>query len=406
MRLNRSDRSDRRTTTATATSAGCIGDPMPRIAPAGSLTSGVPAATWGAGTFSFRTSVLVLGVEPTLDPGGFQARLQNALSQLVPGVSTSRAVLSKGSETTAKVPRIASGPLRVANAVLPDRDVQAWWIAVEGQVTAQSGFSLNGTNGLNRAIARAIAQSISFRGFTDADFRSKIPTDGGSLDAQFRSGAACSGGFNPQQVYARACTRLEAVGPNALATQPGPTQQPGPTAAPPAPSSATPELQGTRTCAVRLQAKMFLRPTATFATKDAQGRNFPEIPAGTAVTITGERVGVQGNLALYPVSVAGRTGYGALNAQDFVGCTTFTAPPGSTAGGSTNTTLAPRPNTTPAPPAPAPLPQMVLRSNAGSSTLLYAGGATLAVLAIGGAVYYATRKKRNRKPGRKHRARR
>lgn len=391
--------------------AGCIGDPISSYGltlttPAGSLTSGTPQAQYPAGRYELRSSIMVLGVQPTLDTGGFLARFQSALSALVPGVRAVSAALTRGSETTARVPRINNTAIpgsSIANAVLPDRDVQAWWISVEGTLDAAQQFAVNGTQGVNRAIARAVAQSVSFRGFVDADFRSSIPTDGGPLDAQFRAGNACSGGYNPRAVYARACTRFQAAGPNGLQpATPTATTTPGPNALQP----AAPTTPAAPSCAIRLAEKMYLRPTATFATRDAQGRTFREIAPGTAITVTGPRIQQQGTLGLYPVSVAGTPGFGALSARDFVGCTEFAAPGASSSSGgsrpasssSSASALAPRPA--------APLSQAVFSTDSTARTLAYAGAAAAAVVLLGGAALWYTRGTRSKRNGRKHRVRR
>ena len=410
MRANRtiSDRSDRRTTARSSSpaAAGCIVDAPPEarltvVAPAGSLTEGVPAANYGAGSYEFRTSILVIGVEPTVDAGRFPANLQNTVRQLVPGATVTSARITRGAETTATVPRVGLGSLPAQNIPGNSRQIHAWWLTIEGQLNAGQGFALNGNAGLNRAIARAVAQSTGFRGFIDADYRAKIPTDGATLDSQFRSGAACSGGYSPQQVYARACTRLQQIGPNALAAPPQASS-----AAPPTPVPTPTPSAPAQTCAIRTAAKLYLRDTPTFETRNATGQTYPEFPPGTAVTVTGQRIAVQGALALYPISIAGRTGYGALSAADFVGCTIFTAPPGrtssststSTAGGgggssSTSTSTAGGNALTNA-----------IYGDAGqgwmSSPWFYGALAFLGVVAIGGGAYYYSRK--TRKHNRRH----
>jgi len=130
---------------------------------------------------------------------------------------------------------------------------------------------------------------------------------------------------------------------------------------------------------------MYLRPTATFLTADASGRTYPEVPSGTAITVTGPKIQQHGLLGLYPVSVPGRgNGFGALNADDFLGCTLFSAPttPSSRPASATSTT----------PPASRyPSTAMLDAGGAGTSTSTYAYAAVafLAVLALGGAVLYS-----------------
>ena len=398
-------RNERRTATTTL-EAGCLGDYPARpgtqmalvtpMAPAGDLTSGVPLSTYGAGTFRFQTSILVNGVEPTIDAAAFRTNFQNALTALVPGVTASDVSFVKGAETTAPVPRVFThvGTVSGTRATMgPTRDVQAWWLSVTGNLSSLSGFVLNGAAGLNRAIARAVAQSTSFRGFADADYRNQIPTDGATLQAQFAAGAACSGGYNWGQVYSRACTRLEGVlvQPPTSTPQPQPQpQQTGITA-----PEGVPLPDANATCAIRTQSKMFLRPTPTFATKDSANHPFPSFPAGTAVTVTGQRISEQGSLGLYPVSVAGRAGFGALDANDFAGCTMFTAPGrgssgsgGATVGGGGARIVGP------ARIAPRTTPITMLSDTSGTSTYLYGIAAFVAVLALGGAVIYYQRANR------------
>lgn len=393
-------RSERRT--APSHDAGCIGDYLPiagehqlsittpSVPPAGDLT-GRPATQYGAGQFQFESKILVLGVEPTLDAAGFQARLQSAVRQLVPGVQVT-ARIAKGAVSSVQVPRIRGTPM---TSLVPLRTIDGWWLGVTGQINSGGGFAVNGNSGFNRALARAVAQSVAFRGFVDADYRSNIPTDGAPLDAQFRRDDACTGGFNPVSVYARACTRFAGSTPTQPAEPPPPS---------PAPPNGVEMPNAGATCAIRIQSKMFLRPTATFATRNAAGQSYPEIPAGTAVLVTGPKVSQQRTLGLYPVSVAGRAGFGALNADDFLGCTLYAGPGGTAPTVSTRPPSASSTSTTP--PAQR-YPGIALLDTGGSSTSstsTYAYGAVafLAVLALGGAALYASRAS-ERRAARDHR---
>ena len=381
-------RSERRTASLSL-EAGCIGDYAPTAVdeqqmsittPAGDLTR-APAAQQGTGQFEFVSKILVIGVEPILGVmGGFTARLQSALAALVPGVTVDSVGMTKGGVSRVQVPRIRGTPM---TPVTPLRTIDGWWLEITGQITSRNGFAVNGNAGFNRALSRAVAQTVAFRGFVDADYRAVIPTDGAPLDAQFRRGDACSGGFNPVGVYARACTRFG-----------GATSLPPVAPTPAAPPAATPggvEMPNAgTTCAIRIQNKMFLRPTATFATRNAAGQNYPEIAAGTAVTVTGPKISQQGTLGLYPVSVAGRAGFGALNADDFMGCTIYAGPGGTTP---TAATRPPNASSTSTTPPAQRYPGIAMLDTGGSSTSTYVYGAVafLAVLALGGATLYASR---------------
>lgn len=288
------------------------------ITPAGDLASGTPPTRIGPGVYRFRSTMLALGADPSVNTGAFLAQLRQAVSEILgPAVSIGSATILKGRQETTSLARVG-GPL---SAVVPNRNVQSWYVVAEGEISTNSAVPVSGDVSINRAIARAVARSTSFGGgFVDPDYRSILPTDGATLDAQFRTQDACSGGINPSRVWARACTRFERTADLATTT---PTPAPTVPTPPPMPDIA-------RTCAVRIQSVMYLRDSATFSRTNAQGQQFPAIPAGTAVTITGAQVGAsQGRLGLYPVSVAGRTGFGALSPEDMVGCTLFATPRGT-----------------------------------------------------------------------------
>ena len=372
----------------------------PSFSAAGDLT-GVPAPQQGTGRSQFETKILVLGAEPTVDTNGFEARLRSALSQVVPGVTLVNARISRGAETSVQVPRVRGLPI---TPVTPMRAVRAWWLGVTGEIQSGSGFAVNGDAGFNRAMARAVAQSVTFLGYVEADYRVAIPRDGAPLDSQFRKGDACSGGFTSGAIYARACTRFAGATPTMTVP---PTTQAAPPGGVQMPDAST-------TCAIRIQTKSFLRPTATFATRNAAGQSYPEIPAGTAVTVTGPKVGQQGALGLYPISVPGRgTGFAALDANDFLGCTLFAGPSGSSSSSSSITR--PPSSTSTASPA-SRYPGIAALDVGGSSSMspyYYGAVAFVAVLALGGAVVYARRARkreaahaRPKHNGRRRRARR
>ena len=432
-------RSERRT--ALSMDSGCIEDfanepNFTMTVPAGNLTSGKPAANQQRGSHDFESHILIAGVDVSLNSGVFNQNLQNALGALVPGVQLTRATASLDAQFKVDYPRLHEvrglgwtvtafgvlGPIGVpaaatyaaltaAQAALR-ADKRGRWLTIRGRISSSNGFKTNGDNGFNRAIARAVAQSCSFSN-PQAGF--SIPRDGAPLRSMFEQSDACTGGWmTGLAVYARACTRFQEA-----TSEAPPTPTPPPAPAPPAPAPP-PQGQGQgqgqgqtgvplpdagRTCAVRIQTKMFLRPTATFATKDSSGRLFPEIASGTAITITGPRVGQEGLLGLYPVSVPGRgAGFGALNAEDFEGCTLFEAPRAPAARRDV-------PNPFPGVNRPQPVNRQVvgtdagayLGSDTGTNTYAYAAVAFLAVLALGGAVIYSQRKSNARQIRRRNR---
>ena len=288
-----------------------------------------PLANYPAGRTTFNTTLQAIGAEPVINTGAFLSTLQRTVREIMgPGVTVEFAQIIKGGRTTQSIPRRGVGRL-VPGLNLVNEDVAAYWISInEIRVNATQPYTLNGTdargegNGLNRAIARAVAQVTTWRnvesGFT-------APTNGGSLDAMFRTRNACSGGHDYSQVWAAACTR-----PVAGSFVPAPTSSapvtPVITSVPaPSPGMASPGtdqiLATGQTCAVRLQAASHMRATATFDIGSS-----PSFRAGTAVTVTGPYVAQRGSLTLYPVSVAGQAGFMPLSQAEMAPCATFPAP--------------------------------------------------------------------------------
>ena len=386
--------------------AGCLPPPgyggpgtvYDMLAPAGDvLTEGVPAATFQPGLWQFRSNVLVLGADPNINTSAFATNLTNAVRDIMGGVATvaqNETRIDKGRQANTSVPR--SGVARV----LPNRDVPSWWITVQGQVNATGVWQLDK---LNQAISRALAQSTSWTGFVDDDYRSKIPRDGGQLHAQFRASDACSGGANLANVMARACTRVAAVTVPATTTTPQ-TQQP----AMPEVGQGGPGLPSTaNTCAIRTASEFWLRPEPTF------NRVGPHFQRGTAVTVYGparRQDGTeytQGSLKLYRVSVAGNSGFAAFSAADMATCPMY-APRSQTGGGGGSTT-APRPSSTsivPRPPVQASI--MGTGDTGGSSSTLLWGGLAFAAVAAGATAFVkrddiaAWWHNRNKKRGAQH----
>lgn len=310
-------------------------------APAGAVpTTGNPPTSVGPGRYAFRSTLLALGADPSINTSGFAAQLRQALVDVLLNPSALTLISASIVKGRQEVTSFSRAPGTVVGAVLPNRNVQSWYVTVDGEFTTPNSIPVNGDISINRAIARAVARSTSFGGgYVDPDYRSALPTDGATLDRQFRTQDACAGGVSQNQVWARACTRFERLG-----------DVTAPTPATPTPTTTTPSVPVpslSQTCAVRIASVMYLRDSATFSRTNAQGQQFPAIPAGTAITITGPQVGAsQGRLGLYPVSVAGRAGFGALSPEDMVGCTLFAPPrgtsPASIGGGSS--TVRPTPS--------------------------------------------------------------
>lgn len=294
--------------------------PAGAVAPAGD----VPPDVYQPGTTVFNSTMRAVGAEPTFSVVDFAPTLQRTVNEIMgPGIVVQQAVLVKGARGTVSVRRAELGGVAsvIPGYSLTSVDLPAWWVNVNNIVVqASHAFQLNGVLGLNRAIARAIAQVTRW---SNVDSHFTAPTDGGSLDAQFRSGSACDGGKNYRQVWAQACTRpagsTSPLADASLASQP-PLAQPAATATP-STELATALAQS---CATRLQASSHMRPTATFAIGAS-----PSFPAGTAVTVRGPAVARQGSLTLYPVSIAGAEGFLPLSSSEMAACPTLAASTGS-----------------------------------------------------------------------------
>lgn len=346
------------------------------VVPAGD----VPAATYQAGTQVFNSTLRAVGAEPTFSVVDFQPTLQRTVNEIMGGgITIMQAMLVKGARGTvtvrrAQLPGVAAfvPGVNLANVELP-----AWWVNINAIVVqASRPYELNGPLGLNRAIARAIAQVVRW---SNVDSRLTAPTDGGSLDAQFRSSSACSGGANYLQVWAQACTRPQ----GATAPPPDADTSTRPVAISPTPTAqSAPALAAAlaQNCATRLQAATRLRATQTFAIGTS-----PSFPAGTAVTVRGPAVARQGSLTLYPVSIAGVEGFMPLSSAEMAACPMFAASPAS----------APRPQavmTRGAPTAP-PAPGTSLASLSGDSSSMTYVWITLAVLGAFGVTAAVVKRK-------------
>ena len=351
------------------------------VPPPGSVpTSGAPNASGSAGKIAFRANVLVAGYVPDLARGSFPQRLSETL----------READTLGSSTQASPADIGISMVRVTNAdelasigrSFPNRT--GAWISVDGAFTASAGWQLAN---LNRAIARALSNSITFPrlnaavpdpGASDPRLPARDPNSNGTagrplLDAFERPGA-CTGARDFTKVYAAACTRWAPIAQNALpgstpASTPASTTQGRLT--PIAQSASEPAL-----CSFPAVSRFWLRPTRTFE------RTGPELPAGTRVDLMAVTSATQGTLRLYDVRVAatqtvaaarpfvGQRGWAAMSAADVASCASVIAArdtekrtggtvpkpdgtPGASTGGS-NTAIVPAQPAQPATPAMRP----------------------------------------------------
>jgi hypothetical protein len=112
-------------------------------------------------------------------------------------------------------------------------------VAISGVFTAPNPWQVTA---LNRAIARAFANTTTFGGPIPA-FAGRVPpaNDGSLLLARLSQPDACSGGADYTAVIARACTRVAPASVmTPIAAPPATRNPPAPVSAPPAPVSTTP----------------------------------------------------------------------------------------------------------------------------------------------------------------------
>lgn len=371
-----------------------------------------PLANYPAGRTTFNSTLQAIGAEPVINTGAFLSTLQRTVREIMgAGVTVEFARIVKGERSVQSIPRRGVGAL-VPGLNLINQDVSAYWVSVnEIRINATQPYTLNGTNasgegiGLNRAIARAVAQVTSWRnvesGFT-------APTNGGSLDALFRSSNACSGGHNYSQVWAAACTRPVAgsfvPAPASTAMTPvTPVMTPVDSPSPGQASQGMDQILATgQTCAVRLLAASHKRSTPTFDIGSS-----PSFPAGTAVTVTGPFVAQRGGLTLYPVSIAGDPGFMPLSRAEMAPCAIFPAPaPLASSGGGSNRSTSRYPVAVRTSPSqPSTLASLSGEPSSASSTLLWGGLAALATFGLAAVVikrkeikraFSGNKRKRNR----------
>lgn len=262
----------------------------------------VPPNNYATGETSFRSNIHVVGAEPIVNAAAFFETLSRTVRQIMgDGVAVAAASIVKGAPGTVTV-------MRRRLTVLTPQSVLSYWINVDCKISASRSYELNGDAGLNRAIARAVAQVTTWTRVDTANGY-RAPTDGGGLDYRFRRPDACTGGQDLDQVFAAACTRPVPRPAAPVAPRPTIDMQTGDASVP------------LRSCDVTLRATSHLRQTPTFTVG-----NSPSFPPGTRVTVIGEHVAQQGSLTLYPVLIGDQGGFMPLSVEEMAPCSTFRAP--------------------------------------------------------------------------------
>lgn len=232
---------------------------MNYIMPSGSLTAGTPAAQYPAGSYAFRTSILVLALEPVVDNAAFVQSLADFVARITPGRLRS-GMISVGAPVQQRVPRESAQSIwdafltgglwsipaavygglpaaeavqvayelgwvigELGNVIIPDY-VRAQWVTIDGVV--DSPASVVGTDYITQSIAAALNTTLRLR-TPRAPYTIIQPRDaqvGESVIARTREDGACSGHRRLDKVIAAACTRLEPTASLPVAAQP--TQQP------------------------------------------------------------------------------------------------------------------------------------------------------------------------------------
>lgn len=237
-----------------------------------SLTTGVPAASYGPGTYTFRTQVLARRAQPTVAQPNV-AGTMGAFLRLTTGgrVNVARAVLSVGARESA----VLSGAEAAVDGGNPYED--QWWLTLDGNLTATGNFTLAE---INTAVAEAITAGLRWGTAPGM----VAPTDPALLRGVLSQATACSGGQVRRAgvPWLRACTRLMPVAPAA----------PGP-------------------CVLGLGAATTLRsrpdPSATG----------PVVPQGAEVTFLARTGARYGAAVFYRVNYRGQIGYIALDPTAF-----------------------------------------------------------------------------------------
>ena len=200
---------------------------VPRTAASGSLTTGVPAAFYGAGRYSFRTSVLFLGMDILLPRDGlYMPAWDQAVQQIMPGNSVRDVRMSTSDSFDQSIPVSAQQALIIQLTLLAEyaldgspvlgqlflidaltNSISAQWLTVIGDIEAPNAFSLDD---LNRAISGAIRDTVRLQHRERRDIVVNVPAE--SVLLRTRMPDACSGGRLFTNVTAAACTRVERTG--------------------------------------------------------------------------------------------------------------------------------------------------------------------------------------------------
>lgn len=331
------------------------------------LTEGVPAESYGAGSFQFQTNIMVLGTEPSPDLGAFRAQLTGALAHYLPTSSNVRdasvikgarqpinvftnvplAVVTAVTAVSTLAPRLyeagatvggvvgglIGGPPGAALGVIVGgvvgagaalsvaavgghttgtESIPSWWLSVSGKFTVADNWQLIE---LNRGIAEAIIASTRFTGM-NAHYTGQLPVGAVSLVATLSTDGNCAGGIYDGQVFARACTRVAPTAAPVVVTAPIPA------------TPTTPAYQGQltplggpivnpRLCKLSIGTSFRLRPTAT--TSDVG----PMFPAGLMVDVLEPTQLGDATSRLFRVRVATRgapQGYVLLSNASLAAC--------------------------------------------------------------------------------------
>lgn len=229
--------------------------PSSAVMPSGSLTEGVPAASYGPGHYAFRTSILYLGMEPVpTSEESFRVAMNARLQPATGGDYAASMAISVGAPFQQSVPAtdrqsliwgltllvegalLQSGLVSLGMAIdAATQTVKAQWLTIEAALHAPRAFTLDA---LNIAIAGAVGDAIRLRHWERRDIIVPAPAD--SVLARTRAPNACAGARLFSNVTAAACTRVQYTGAWTAPAAPQQPVVPRPAARPPAPQQPQP----------------------------------------------------------------------------------------------------------------------------------------------------------------------
>lgn len=222
--------------------------------PSGSLLMGQPLTQYPAGSYAFRTAILVLGLDPVVESRSFVEALGRAVAATISGATLRDGDIAVGSSFQQEAPRDDGGQWAVelersiyilgtvagvGGIVRPDvaavgsAGVLAWilgaaighaaaafvpthiparWVTVSG--TVDSPGSIVRTEAITQAIVVAMNETLRLR-VPRAPFQEVAP-QAESVLARTRELGACTGHKRFDKVIAAACTRLEPTAPRAI----------------------------------------------------------------------------------------------------------------------------------------------------------------------------------------------